>query len=153
MLYGKKVIALGERDGIPGEAIAECAKSAGAEVIFSSTECFVWTSAGAMDLELQKRVKELAEKNKNEKPVVILGNADAEGAGIVAETVSIGDPSYAGPLTGVQLGLPVYHIFEPEIKNEVNQELYEEKVGMMEIALDADSIIKEMKEVRTRGSG
>jgi betaine reductase len=41
MLYGKKVIALGERDGIPGEAIAECAKSAGAEVIFSSTECFV----------------------------------------------------------------------------------------------------------------
>jgi betaine reductase len=106
-----------------------------------------------MDLELQKRVKELAEKNKNEKPVVILGNADAEGAGIVAETVSIGDPSYAGPLTGVQLGLPVYHIFEPEIKNEVNQELYEEKVGMMEIALDADSIIKEMKEVRTRGSG
>ena len=153
MLYGKKVIALGERDGIPGEAIAECAKSAGAEVIFSSTECFVWTSAGAMDLELQKRVKELAEKNKNEKPVVILGNADAEGAGIVAETVSIGDPSYAGPLTGVQLGLPVYHIFEPEIKNEVNQELYEEKVGMMEIALDADSIIKEMKEVRTRGCG
>ena len=41
MLAGKKVIALGERDGVPGEAIAECVKSAGAEVIFSSTECFV----------------------------------------------------------------------------------------------------------------
>ncbi len=41
MLAGKKVIALGERDGISGEVIAECAESAGAEVIFSSTECFV----------------------------------------------------------------------------------------------------------------
>jgi len=41
MLKGKKVIAIGERDGISGEIIAECAKSAGAEIVFSSTECFV----------------------------------------------------------------------------------------------------------------
>jgi betaine reductase len=36
-----KVIALGERDGVPGPAIAECMRSAGAEVVFSETECFV----------------------------------------------------------------------------------------------------------------
>jgi betaine reductase len=41
MLNGKKVIVIGDRDGIPGPAIAECIKSAGAEVIFASTECFV----------------------------------------------------------------------------------------------------------------
>ena len=41
MLQGKKVIAIGDRDGIPGDSIARCAKSAGAEVVFSSTECFV----------------------------------------------------------------------------------------------------------------
>ena len=41
MLEGKKVAILGERDGIPGDAIAECVKSAGAEVVFSTTECFV----------------------------------------------------------------------------------------------------------------
>ncbi|MBA7515646.1 Glycine/sarcosine/betaine reductase complex component A [subsurface metagenome] len=41
MLSGKKIIALGERDGIPGEVIAECIKSAGAEIIFASTECLV----------------------------------------------------------------------------------------------------------------
>jgi betaine reductase len=40
-LEGKKVIALGERDGVPGPAIAECARSAGAEVVFVETECFV----------------------------------------------------------------------------------------------------------------
>ena len=41
ILEGKKAIVVGDRDGIPGPAIAECVKTAGAEVIFSSTECFV----------------------------------------------------------------------------------------------------------------
>ena len=41
MLEGMKVIAIGDRDGIPGEAISECALSAGAEILYSSTECFV----------------------------------------------------------------------------------------------------------------
>ena len=41
ILEGKKAIIIGDRDGIPGPAIAECVKTAGAEVIFSSTECFV----------------------------------------------------------------------------------------------------------------
>jgi glycine/sarcosine/betaine reductase complex component A len=40
-LRGKKVIALGERDSVPGEAIAEVMRSAGAEVIEVRTECFV----------------------------------------------------------------------------------------------------------------
>ena len=41
MLQGKKVIAIGDRDGIPGDAISACAISAGAEILYSSTECFV----------------------------------------------------------------------------------------------------------------
>ena len=41
MLQGKKVIAIGERDGISGPAIAACAKAAGADVVFAATECFV----------------------------------------------------------------------------------------------------------------
>lgn len=41
ILKGKKIAILGDRDGIPGMAIEECAKSAGAEVVFSTTECFV----------------------------------------------------------------------------------------------------------------
>jgi len=40
-LDGKKVIALGERAGVSGPAIAECVRSAGAEVVFLETECFV----------------------------------------------------------------------------------------------------------------
>jgi len=32
---------VGERDGVPGPAIEECIKTAGAEVVFSTTECSV----------------------------------------------------------------------------------------------------------------
>jgi hypothetical protein len=41
ILQGKLVIALGERDGISGPAIAACASAAGATVAFVATECFV----------------------------------------------------------------------------------------------------------------
>lgn len=42
ILSGKKVIIIGDRDGIPGPAIEECVKSAGvADVVYSATECFV----------------------------------------------------------------------------------------------------------------
>jgi glycine/sarcosine/betaine reductase complex component A len=40
-LRGKKVIALGERDGVHGSAIAACAREAGAEVVLEKTYCFV----------------------------------------------------------------------------------------------------------------
>ena len=40
-LQGKKVIALGERDGVQGSGIAACAQSAGAEVVLETTYCFV----------------------------------------------------------------------------------------------------------------
>jgi len=40
-LDGKKIVIIGDRDGIPGPAIEECIKTTGADVVFSSTECFV----------------------------------------------------------------------------------------------------------------
>ena len=40
-LNGKKVVIIGDRDGIPGPAIEACVKTAGADVVYSSTECFV----------------------------------------------------------------------------------------------------------------
>ena len=40
-LKGKKIIAIGERDGVQGGAIALCAASAGALVVLEVTHCFV----------------------------------------------------------------------------------------------------------------
>jgi betaine reductase len=101
-----------------------------------------------MDLENQKRVKDFAEKFGAENLVVILGAAESEAAGLAAETVTAGDPTFAGPLTGVQLGLRVYHCCEAEFKNEVDEEIYEDQIGMMEMVLDVDDIIAEMTAIR-----
>ena len=73
-----------------------------------------------MDLENQKRVKECSEQYGPENVVVLLGAAEGEASGLAAETVTNGDPTYAGPLTGVSLGLKVYHVCEPEIKGAVS---------------------------------
>lgn len=101
-----------------------------------------------MDLENQKRVKDIAEQFGPENVIVILGAAEGEAAGLAAETVTAGDPTYAGPLAGVPLGLLVYHICEPEIKEEVDAGIYDDQVGMMEMVLDVDEIIGEMQVIR-----
>lgn len=101
-----------------------------------------------MDLENQRRVKEFTEEYGAENMVIILGAAEAEAAGLAAETVTAGDPTYAGPLAGVSLGLRVYHVVEPEFKNEVDADVYEEQIGMMEMVLDVDEIIQEMTTIR-----
>ena len=97
-----------------------------------------------MDLENQKRVKEFAEQYGPENVVVLLGAAEGEASGLAAETVTAGDPTYAGPLTGVSLGLTVYHVCEPEVKAEFDPAVYDEQISMMEMVLDVDDIINEM---------
>ncbi len=80
--------------------------------------------------------------------LILLGAAEAESAGLAAETVTAGDPTFAGPLAGVQLGLKVYHAVEPEFKDAVDPDVYDEQIGMMEMVLEVDSIIEEMSSIR-----
>ena len=143
-----KVIIIGDRDGIPGPAMEECIKTTPAEVVFSATECFVWTAAGAMDLENQNRVKEATEKYGAENVLVLLGGAEAETAGLAAETVTAGDPTWAGPLAGVSLGLKVYHVLEEDVKAEIDPDVYDDQIGMMEMVLDGDATNAEIKAMR-----
>jgi hypothetical protein len=103
-----------------------------------------------MDLENQERVKDFAEEYGAENVVVILGGAEAEASGLAAETVTNGDPTYAGPLAGVQLGLKVYHVLEPELKTEVDEDVYEEQISMMEMVLEIDDIVEETKKYREK---
>jgi glycine reductase len=80
--------------------------------------------------------------------IVILGVPDADSAELYAETVMHGDPTWAGPLAGVALGLPVYHIIEPEIRDQVDPACYEEHLKLMEIALDVDKISQTLTKLR-----
>ena len=99
-----------------------------------------------MDLENQARIKGFAEKYGKENLIVVLGGAEAEASGLAAETVSTGDPTFAGPLAGVSLGLKAYHIFE--LKEQVDAAVYDEQIGMMEMVLDVEGIVNEVKTYR-----
>ena len=101
-----------------------------------------------MDLENQKRVKDFAEQYGPENIVVVLGAAEGEAAGLAAETVTAGDPTYEGQLAGVQLGLSVFHVCENEIKDEVDSSVYDDQISMMEMVMDVDDIAKEMSSIR-----
>ena len=114
-LSGKKLLLLGERDGVPGPAMADVFANSGAEVLFSATECF-------------------------------------EGAEIYAETVTLGDPTFAGPLAGVPLGLCVCHVLEPEIKAEADAAKWDEQIGMMEMVLNVDALADAVRKMREANS-
>lgn len=106
-----------------------------------------------MDLEEQGAIKRVVEENGRDGIVVILGSPDPESAEIYAETVTTGDPTFAGPLAGVSLRLPVYHILEEEIKAQVDPEVYRQQVGMMELVLDRAKLAEAVRRVREKNGG
>jgi betaine reductase len=103
-----------------------------------------------MGLGTQAQILELSEAQDS--IVVLLGAPDPDSAELAALTVLTGDPTYSGPLAGVQLGLPVYHVLEPEVVAASDPVVYDEQVGVMTLALDAEGIIATMTRVRTEAS-
>jgi hypothetical protein len=101
-----------------------------------------------MDLNSQETIKRLADENGTEQLLVILGAPDAESAEIAAETVVLGDPTYAGALAEAQLGLSVYHALEEEFRAQVDDDVWEEQIGIMADVLDADEISAAVKGMR-----
>ena len=82
----------------------------------------------------------------------MLGSPSADSSALYAETVVNGDPAWVGPLAGVAMNLPVFHILEPEIKDQISTELFEKHLAIMEIALDIDEVGKALKKVRASAS-
>ena len=105
-----------------------------------------------MDLENQQRVKDAAEKFGAENVVVVLGSSDPEGAEIYAETVTLGDPTFAGPLAGVPLGLCVYHVLEEDMKAEADPAAWEQQIAMMEMVLNGEGLSAAVKKMRDTNS-
>ena len=105
-----------------------------------------------MDQVVQQTLLDAAEKYGKDNILVILGSPDADSADIYAETVMAGDPTYAGPLAGVALGLKVYHILEDEIKALIPEDVYQEQVGVAELSLDRDQIVEAMRQAREKYS-
>ena len=93
-----------------------------------------------MDLDNQAAIKKLVDETGAENLVVVLGAANLEQAEVAARTVTEGDPSFAGPLAGVSLRLPVYHILEPEVKEAIPAEVYEKQAGFMAMIIDTEEV-------------
>ena len=88
-----------------------------------------------MDPENQALIKRIVEEFGADDIVVMLGAGDAEAVEVAAETVRDGDPAWVGPLAGVQLGLPVLHVFEDDVKEQSDRSVYEEQIGFFEMTL------------------
>jgi glycine/sarcosine/betaine reductase complex component A len=105
-----------------------------------------------MDLEGQGRIRQVVEQSGTEDVVAVLGANSAAAVEMTALTLKSGDPSYAGPLAGIALGIPSYHILEPEIVGQVDPVLYDRELALSALAMDVDEVIAPMKSLRAGGS-
>lgn len=103
-----------------------------------------------MDPENQALIKRIVEERGAESIVVMLGAADAEAVEVAAETVRDGDPAWVGPLAGVQLDLPVLHVFEDEVRDAADPVVYEASIGFYAMTLDVDGVKEAMRRARER---
>ncbi len=108
-----------------------------------------------MDLNSQETIRRLADEHGPDQLLVVLGAPDPESAEIAAETVVLGDPTYAGALAEAQLGLPVYHALEDEFRSQIDEAVWEDQIGVMADVLDAEEIataVRGMRESKPDGT-
>jgi len=103
-----------------------------------------------MNFENQGVIKRLADQYGPENLTVVLGNGEASGVEVFAETVTRGDPSYAGPLTGVALKIPVYHVLEEDVMRQVPEKLREEKLQLSCLVIDVEPMHQVLKASRAK---
>ena len=101
-----------------------------------------------MDPDNQALIKRIVEERGADDLVGMLGAADAEAVEVAAETVRDGDPAWVGPLAGVQLGLPVLHVFEDVVREQADDAVYDEQIGFFEMTLDVDQVREAMRRAR-----
>jgi glycine/sarcosine/betaine reductase complex component A len=101
-----------------------------------------------MNFENQGIIRRLADQYGPENLAVVLGNGEADGLEVFAETVTQGDPSYAGPLAGVALKIPVYHVLEAEVTAVVPETLREEKLQLPALVIDIEPMHRVLQAAR-----
>ena len=103
-----------------------------------------------MNFENQGVIKRLADQYGPENLAVVLGNGEASGVEVFAETVTEGDPSYAGPLAGVSLKIPVYHVLEEEVMAVVPEAMREGKLQLSLLVIDVEPMRQVLQAAREK---
>ena len=81
--------------------------------------------------------------------MVVFGVNEPSRLRILASTFKHGDPSYAGALGGIALGLPSYHVLE--LKSEIPEDVWNEQMAMEELEIgdaEAREICDLLREIR-----
>src|SRR6266849_5734500 len=103
-----------------------------------------------MDLDDQASIQQVVDRVGKDDLVVLLGSPNPESAELYAATVTMGDPTYAGPLAGIPLGLPVYHVLESEVTDQLAPEVYAEQLQMAALTLDVEDITATVRKIREK---
>jgi glycine/sarcosine/betaine reductase complex component A len=103
-----------------------------------------------MNFENQGVIKRLADQYGPENLAVVLGNGEASGVEVFAETVTEGDPSYAGPLAGVSLKIPVYHVLEEDVMAVIPDAIREEKLQLSSLIIDVEPMRQVLQAAREK---
>ena len=83
-------------------------------------------------------MKKLTEQYGSDNLIVVYGLNQPFSLRVMAQTFKDGDPSFAGPLAGVALGLASYHILE--LKDMIPAEAWAEEMAMCELELEDETI-------------
>jgi len=84
---------------------------------------------------------------------VVFGINEPASLEILASTFKKGDPSYAGALGGVALGLRSYHILE--LRDEIPADVWEQQMAMEELEIEDEvraQVLDTMERVRADGT-
>ena len=101
-----------------------------------------------MDLEGQGRIKQVIEQAGSADVIAVLGANSSAAVEMTALTLKSGDPSYAGPLAGIALGIPSYHVLELEIADQFDRALYERELALSALAMDVAEVVAPLKTIR-----
>ena len=94
-------------------------------------------------------MRSIADAHGAEELVVVFGLNEPANLRILATTFKDGDPSYAGALGGIALGIESFHIFE--LKDEIPDDVWAEEMAFEELEA-GDELIEDicntMRDVR-----
>jgi glycine reductase len=103
-----------------------------------------------MDLESQGRIKQVIEHIGADGVVAILGANSAAAVEMTATTLLSGDPSWAGPLAGIALGIPSFHILEDTVTRQLDSAVFERELALSAMVTDVDDVTAPLRALRSR---
>ena len=103
-----------------------------------------------MDLESQGRIKQVIEQVGTKDVIAVLGANSAAAVEMTATTLERGDPSWAGPLAGIALGIRSFHILEPSVTRQLDPAVFDRELALSAMATDIDEVTAPLRALRAR---